>query len=80
MGNKVIINYKECIPCFHESLCLWKVNDAFMQAKKTGDIYKVSEYGNTTMHEFFAETFVMYWFEKEKLSDYIINMIEEVVK
>lgn len=32
------------------------------------------------MHEFFAETFVMYWFEKEKLSDYIINMIEEVVK
>ena len=56
------------------------VNDAFKQAKKTGDIYKVSEYGNTTMHEFFAETFVMYRFEKEKLSDYIINMIEEVVK
>ena len=79
MGNKVIINYKECIPCFHESLCLWKVNDAFKQAKKTGDIYKVSEYGNTTMHEFFAETFAMYEIGEEELPSYIVEMIKEVI-
>ena len=34
MSNKIIINYKECIPCFHESLCLWKYKDHFLLLMK----------------------------------------------
>ena len=50
------------------------------KAKATGDIYGISEYASSEMHEFFAETFVMYRFEKDKLPSYIIEMIEKVIK
>ena len=61
---------------------LWKscrkVDDVFEQAKKSGDIYKISRYANTNSHEFFAETFTMYA-KGEKLPDYIEEMMKEVL-
>ena len=56
------------------------VESAMQKAKATGDIYGISEYASSEMHEFFAETFVMYRFEKNKLPSYIIEMIEKVIK
>ncbi len=61
---------------------LWKscrmVDDVFEKAKKSGDIYKISQYASTNSHEFFAETFAMYA-KGEKLPDYITEMLEEVL-
>ena len=56
------------------------VESAMQKAKATGDIYGISEYASSEMHEFCAETFVMYRFEKDKLPSYIIEMIEKVIK
>ena len=34
MSSKITINYKECTPCFHESLSLWKYQDHFLLVVK----------------------------------------------
>lgn len=53
------------------------ITDTFKKAKQTGDIYKLSEYGSTNDHEFFAETFSALWM-KEDLPDYFVDMIRGV--
>ena len=40
----------------------------------------ISQRAKFNEREFFAETFVMYRFEKNKLPSYIIEMIEKVIK
>lgn len=55
------------------------VTTVFNKAIKTGDIYKISKYGLTNSHEFFAECFTMYEYG-EKLPDYIEEMLEEILK
>ena len=54
------------------------ITDTFRKAKDTGDIYKLSEYGGTNEHEFFAETFSAYM-NGEAVPDYFIDMILGVV-
>ena len=54
------------------------VEDTFKQAINNGDIYKISKYAKTDCWEFFSESFVIYRFEKDKLPEYIIDMIERV--
>ena len=54
------------------------ISDTFRKAKDTGDIYKLSEYGGTNEHEFFAETFSAYM-NGEEVPDYFIDMILGVV-
>lgn len=54
------------------------VVNAFKKAKKTGDIYKISEYASTKSAEFFAETFAMRQ-TKQKLPDYINEMLDYVI-
>ena len=56
-----------------------KVRAAYQKAKKSGDIFKISMYANSNEHEFFAETFTMY-VKGEPLPDYIVDMLEEVLK
>lgn len=53
--------------------------DAFRTARKTGDIYKLSEYANTNVDEFFAECFTAYEMG-EKLPDYIESLMRKVLK
>ena len=55
------------------------VRETYMKAKRSGDIYNISEYASTNEAEFFAETFVMYD-QGEKLPDYVHSMIEKVLK
>jgi hypothetical protein len=63
---------------------LWKlnlkVNSIYNKAIETGDIFKISKYAASNSHEFFAETFAIYDMKKEKLPDYIVEMIEEVLR
>ena len=54
------------------------IADTFRKAKQTGDIYKLSEYGGTNEHEFFAETFSAYM-NGEQVPDYFIDMVLGVV-
>ena len=56
------------------------VRQTFERARRTGDIYKISEYANEDEHEFFAESLAWYRLEKSKVPDYIVSMIEEVVR
>lgn len=56
------------------------VNKTLKRAVRSGDIDKISRYAATTLHEFFAESFVMYRYQRDKLPDYIIETIEEVLK
>lgn len=53
------------------------IRDAYAKARKTKDIYEISEYSNTNYHEFFAETFAMRE-SGQKLPDYVENMLKEV--
>lgn len=53
------------------------INKALRQARKTGDIYEISEYADTNYHEFFAEVFAMRE-SGQKLPDYIETMLKEV--
>lgn len=55
-----------------------KISDAYLKAKRDGDIFDISMYGASNAHEFFAETFTMY-VTGEKLPDYISNVIKEVL-
>lgn len=55
-----------------------KWEQALKKARDTGDIYKLSEYGNTNVYEFFAESFLAR--EKgEKLPDYVESLMKEVL-
>lgn len=56
-----------------------KVYEVFIRAKAYGDVYSISQYASSSVEEFFAEVFVMYNEEKEKLPKYIIEMVEEVL-
>lgn len=62
--------YKKCKMC----------ENVFKQAKKNKDIYKISCYGSSNVREFFAESFAIYSMGKEELPQYIVDMIEEVMK
>ncbi len=53
--------------------------NTFVKAKGNGDISKISAYAVTDSHEFFAEVFSMREM-KEKLPDYIMKMLEEVLR
>lgn len=55
------------------------IADAFRKAKDTGDIYKISKYASTNSHEFFAEVFSARELG-EDLPDYIVEMLERVIK
>ena len=55
------------------------VEDVFKKAKKTGDIYKISEYGKKDVYEFFAESFAAKWMG-ETLPDYIEEMLVNVLQ
>jgi len=59
--------------------CQW-VERVYQQAIQNGDIYKISKYASKNSHEFFAETFTMYDMGIEPLPDYIVKMIEGVLK
>lgn len=56
-----------------------KWEEAFMKARQTGDIYKISEYANTNVDEFFAESFLAREMG-EKLPDYIESLLVEVLQ
>ena len=51
---------------------------AYLKARKTGDIYNLSQYGNTNVKEFFAECFTAREMN-EKLPDYIEELMKEVL-
>ena len=53
--------------------------NTYLNAKLTGDINKISYYARKNRKEFFAEAFVIYKSGKEKLPEYITQMIEEVI-
>lgn len=53
------------------------ITATYKKAKQNGDIYKLSEYGATNDHEFFAETFAAAWMN-EPLPDYFLEMIRGV--
>lgn len=57
-----------------------KVRNVFEKAKECGDIYKISKYASTDSKEFFAECFTMYEIGREKIPDYIQEMMEDVLK
>ena len=54
------------------------IEDTYRKAKQTGDIYKLSEYGGSNEHEFFAETFSAFMNGVE-VPDYFIDMVLGVV-
>lgn len=56
----------------------WSIHTTYRKAKQNGDIYNISNYAASDEQEFFAETFAMYYL-KEKLPDYITEMIKEVL-
>lgn len=53
-------------------------NAAFKKAKETGDIFKLSQYGASNSHEFFAESFAAREMG-EKLPDYVESLMKEVL-
>lgn len=53
------------------------IRSAYAKARKSGDIYEISEYADTNYHEFFAETFAMRE-SGQKVPDYIEKMLKEV--
>lgn len=55
------------------------VTETLREARKTGDIYKISKYADTDIHEFFAECYAIYERGVEKLPNYVNNMIKEVL-
>ena len=61
----------------------WEINDSWKatvkKMQKTGDIYNISKYGGSDSSEAFAECFTMYVHEPDKLPDYVIKAIEEVL-
>ena len=56
-----------------------KWNETFLQARKTGDIYGISEYSSRNSREFFAECFAAREMG-EKLPDYIESLMKETLE
>ena len=56
------------------------IEQTYIDCVGNGSIYKISEYGGTNEHEFFAECYAMYKMGKEKLPENIEKMIEGVLK
>ena len=56
------------------------IEDAYDEAKASGDIYKISCYAANNSHEFFAECFAIKQMGKEKLPEKIEKAMEEVLK
>ena len=79
--EKIFINNKEHYKLTEYDTKAYKaVTEARRLARENGDIYKISKYANTDIHEFFAECFTIYEGGVEKLPDYINNMVIEVVE
>ena len=55
------------------------IETTFKKARANGDIYKLSMYGNTNSHEFFAETFSA-MLKGDKLPDYFYDMVRKVIE
>ena len=55
-----------------------KVDATYKKARNNGDIFNLSYYADQDKCEFFAESFAMYDLG-EKLPDYIVEMITEVL-
>ena len=55
-----------------------KLMQVFGEAKRSGDIFKLSKYGATNEHEFFAEAFTAREFG-EPLPKYILDIVEEIL-
>ena len=51
-----------------------------IEAKRAGDIYKISRYTNKNEKEFFAECFTIYELGEETLPSYIQEMFKVVLK
>ena len=56
-----------------------KWDDVFHKARETGDLYNLSKYGASNVHEFFAETFAAHVMG-ESLPDYVADLLNEVFK
>lgn len=56
------------------------VEQAFKDAKNSGDIYKISEYASSDAEEFFAECFAIRQMGKEQLPPAIEKMMKEVLE
>ena len=56
-----------------------KWEDVFKKAKKSEDIFGLSEYGATNAYEFFAESFAARELG-EKLPDYVEELMEEILR
>ena len=56
-----------------------RLKRAFTKAKKTGDIYGVSEYAETNHKEFFSECFAARE-RGEKIPDYVNKVLDEVIE
>jgi hypothetical protein len=54
-----------------------KLAKAYKKARETGDIFKLSQYGDTDKDEFFAEMFCARE-HGEQLPDYIEEIVREI--
>lgn len=52
----------------------------WMEIKRSQEISKISEYATKNHHEFFAECFAMYRYEKENLPPKVLKKMEEFIK
>ena len=55
-------------------------NNLRNKLKRTGGIFQISGYAEKNVHEFFAECFAMYRFEKENLPPEVLKKMEEFIK
>jgi predicted SprT family Zn-dependent metalloprotease len=81
---KHVIDHEVGHAIFHLSKSPTKsasLRDAYKKAISSGDISQISDYAKTDRKggEFFAETFAMYE-RGDKLPDYVLSMIKEVLK
>ena len=76
------INHERANPHYKNNWDVIQISDkwdrALIKARKTGDIYNISEYGNKNSHEFFAECFCAREMG-EKLPDYVEELMKEVL-
>jgi hypothetical protein len=74
--NRSLRKFGEKGPAGELNAEIW---NTYRDALKNGDIYKISQYGASNDKEFFAEAFVMYEFERDRLPGYIVDLIEKVL-
>ncbi len=55
------------------------VRKTLEEARKNGDIFRISQYANKDPYDFFAECFAMYM-RGEPLPNYIMNMVNKIVQ